>query len=57
MLLYQTFSAFCLVWETLAKFDLLADNMEFNTQNEEWVCICMIMYIILPVYFSVYHIQ
>jgi len=35
MLLYQTFSAFCLVWETLAKFDLLAGNMEFNTQNEE----------------------
>jgi hypothetical protein len=35
MLLYLACSAFYFVWETLAKFGLLAGNMESNTQNEE----------------------
>jgi hypothetical protein len=39
------------------KSGLLAGNMEFNTRNEEWICMCMIICILLPVYFSTYHIQ
>ena len=34
------------------KFILQADNLQSNTQDEEWISLRVIMCIILPVYFS-----
>jgi hypothetical protein len=39
--------------ETSTKFVLHADNIKFNAKNEE----CIIIGIILPLYFSVHHVQ
>jgi hypothetical protein len=53
----QAHSTFYVVWATLAKFSLHAHNMKFNTHNEEWTRIHIIIHIILPVYVSVHHVQ
>ena len=36
-----------MVWATLAKYGLYAGNMKFITQNEEWISIHVIIYIIV----------
>lgn len=38
------------VWTTLAKFGPHAGNTKFNTTNEEWISIPIIICIILPVH-------
>jgi hypothetical protein len=42
-------TAFYVVRENSAKFVLPAGNVKFNTQDEEWISMC----ITLPVYFSI----
>ena len=38
-------------------FGLHACNMEFKTQNDELIGISLNIYVILPVYFSINHVQ
>jgi len=42
--LEHAWSVFCVVLTTTAKFGLHAGNKKFNTLNEKWTCIGIIMY-------------
>jgi len=48
---------FYVMQKTYEKCGLHAGNMKYVTQNEEWINVCIIICIILPVYFSAYHVQ
>ena len=45
------------VTATLAKFGLHSGNIKFHTQNEECVSMSITVCIILPMYFSISHVQ
>lgn len=47
----------CVVQEPSAKFGQHAGNVELSVHNEEWISVCVIICIILSVYFSVCHVQ
>jgi hypothetical protein len=42
---------------TSAYFGLHVDNVTFNTQTEEWIRTCRIIFTIMRVYFFIYRVQ
>ena len=55
--LEQDWSICCVVLTTTAKFGVRAGNMKFNTQHEKLININIILYTILPVYYSVQYVK
>lgn len=55
--LEQAWSVFCVVLTTTTKFGRHASNKKFNTLNEKWISIGIIMYTSLPVYYFIQYVK